>query len=492
MELHRPKIIIVGLGTGSKDELTIGALNALKSGSKVILRTERHGIIPFLKEEGIDFTSMDDIYDKYESFDEIYPQMINRVLEQAEEGSVVVGVPGHPMVGERFVFDLLRELESMRNKGFAYECEVLSGISHAHAVLGKIGRGHPEGLKNLTAAELQEGQLDPGLPAIITGLDNPVLAGEVKLALLNVYPPELKVIHTRYEEDGSLILEEFPLHTLDHLRKFDHTSCLYLPALTLLELNRYRFRHLLEIMEILRSLEGCPWDREQTHESLKQYLIEETYEVLEAIDLKDMDKLAEELGDLLLQVVFHAQIAKEHGEFDIGDVLTGISQKLIRRHTHIFGSAEVDSSKQVVENWEAIKKQEKGLKSHTQVLKDIPSNLPALMRSYKVQKKAALVGFDWDNVKDAADKAREEFRELEEAYASGSKEKIREELGDLLFAIVNVSRFLEVEPELALTAAIEKFISRFEYIEEHADKPLEEMSLEEMEALWQQAKFPII
>jgi len=152
----------------------------------------------------------------------------------------------------------------------------------------------------------------------------------------------------------------------------------------------------------------------------------------------------------------------------------------------------VDSSRQVIENWEAIKKQEKGLKSHTQVLKDIPSNLPALMRSYKVQKKAALVGFDWDNVKDAADKAREEFRELEEAYASGSKEKIREELGDLLFAIVNVSRFLEVEPELALTAAIEKFISRFEYIEEHADKPLEEMSLEEMEALWQQAKFPII
>ena len=208
---------------------------------------------------------------------------------------------------------------------------------------------------------------------------------------------------------------------------------------------------------MLRSPEGCPWDREQSHQSLKQYLIEETYEVLEAINLDDMDKLAEELGDVLLQVVFHAQIAKEHGEFSINDVITGICRKMINRHTHIFGDAKVDSAEQVVGNWEAIKKKEKGLKSHTQVLKDIPAILPALMRSYKVQKKAALVGFDWDKPEDAIAKADEEFRELKQAYQSGNENDIKEELGDLLFAIVNISRFLKQEPEQALTATTEVY-----------------------------------
>jgi tetrapyrrole methylase family protein/MazG family protein len=289
-------------------------------------------------------------------------------------------------------------------------------------------------------------------------------------------------------EDGSSYVEEIPLYTLDHSRKFDHTSCIYLPRLSLRELTSYKFRHLVEVMEMLRAPEGCPWDREQSHETLKQFLIEETYEVLEAIDLKDMDKLAEELGDVLLQVVFHAQIAKEHGEFSMGDVITGICRKMIDRHTHIFGDVKVDSAEQVIDNWEAIKKKEKGLKSHTQVLKDIPAILPALMRSYKIQQKAALVGFDWDKPEDAMAKAEEEFRELREAYQSGSEDAIREELGDLLFAIVNVSRFLKQQPELALAAATEKFIRRFAYIEEHAGKPLEEMTLEEMDMLWNQAK----
>ena len=161
---------------------------------------------------------------------------------------------------------------------------------------------------------------------------------------------------------------------------------------------------------------------------------------------------------------------------------------MIERHTHIFGDARADTADQVVNNWEAIKKKEKGLKSHTQVLRDIPSILPALMRSYKVQKKAALVGFDWDKPEDAMAKAEEEFRELKEAYLSGSEEDIREELGDLLFAIVNVSRFLKQEPEEVLTEATEKFIRRFAYIEEHADKPLEEMTLEEMDELWNESK----
>lgn len=254
---------------------------------------------------------------------------------------------------------------------------------------------------------------------------------------------------------------------------------------------KYSFNDLLDIMAKLRGEGGCPWDREQTHESLRIYMIEETYEVLEALDAGDKGKFCNELGDLLLQIVFHAQIAKENGDFNIGDVTTEVCQKLISRHPHIFGDVRADTSEEVLENWEAIKKKEKKLKSQTGVLKDVPSNLPALMRSYKVQQKAAQVGFDWDDVEDAFSKVDEEIRELRDVYKSNNVERITDELGDAFFALVNVSRFLKIQPELALTGTIGKFIRRFEYIEQQSTKAgrkLEDMSLAEMDELWNEAK----
>jgi len=255
--------------------------------------------------------------------------------------------------------------------------------------------------------------------------------------------------------------------------------------------DKYDFSDLLQVMERLRAENGCPWDREQTHESLKIYMIEETYEVLEALDSGDMGKFCNELGDLLLQIVFHAQIAKENGVFDINDVTTEICQKLISRHTHIFGDAKADTAEQVLENWEAIKKKEKQIESQTGVLKDVPSNLPALMRSYKVQQKAAQVGFDWDNIEDVFGKVDEEIQELRDVYRSKNVERITDELGDALFALVNLSRFLRIQPELALTGTVSKFIRRFEYIEQQSakeGKKLEDMSLAEMDVLWNEAK----
>lgn len=254
---------------------------------------------------------------------------------------------------------------------------------------------------------------------------------------------------------------------------------------------KYKLEDLLEIMKLLRSEEGCPWDREQTHESLKKYLIEETYEVLEVIDLNDKKRLCDELGDLLLQIVFHAQIAQESGDFNMDDVISGVSRKMVQRHTHVFSDATADTPDQVVDNWEAIKKREKGAESQTAVLKDVPANLPALMRSYKVQQKAAQVGFDWDNLSDVFNKVEEEIRELKEVYISKNEERIKDELGDCLFALVNLSRFLKVQPELALTGTINKFIRRFEYIEQESakeGKKLEEMTLAEMDKLWNEAK----
>jgi tetrapyrrole methylase family protein / MazG family protein len=254
---------------------------------------------------------------------------------------------------------------------------------------------------------------------------------------------------------------------------------------------KFEFKDLLDIMKLLRSEEGCPWDRVQTHDSLKKYLIEETYEVLEALDLKDSKKIKEELGDLLLQIIFHSQIAEEEGAFDINDVITGISRKMILRHTHVFGADKADTPDEVVDNWEVIKKKEKGLKNHTGVLKDVPSNLPALMRSYKVQQKAANAGFDWERIDDVFEKVDEEIGELRDVYKSENMERICDEIGDVFFSLVNLSRFLKIQPELALTSTITKFIKRFEFIESEGAKDgkrLEEMSLEEMDELWNKAK----
>ncbi|HHT74046.1 MAG TPA: nucleoside triphosphate pyrophosphohydrolase [Firmicutes bacterium] len=248
---------------------------------------------------------------------------------------------------------------------------------------------------------------------------------------------------------------------------------------------------LLKIMEKLRSPEGCPWDREQTHKTLKRYLIEEAYEVLEAIDSGDPELLGEELGDVLLQVVFHAQIAKELGAFTMDDVIDSICEKLIRRHPHVFADTEVESVGEVMRNWDAIKKMEKHGRERTSILDGVPKEFPALMRAEKIQKKAAKVGFEWDDIHGAFGKVGEELEELRTALDSEDGEKIKDEFGDVLFALVNVARYAKVDPELALQDATSKFIQRFRFIEEKAQaqgRSLEEMSLAEMDALWDQAK----
>lgn len=254
---------------------------------------------------------------------------------------------------------------------------------------------------------------------------------------------------------------------------------------------KYTLDDLAEIIKTLRAEGGCPWDREQTHESLREAMLEEAYEAVDAIDKGDMGNLCEETGDVLLQVVFHAQIEAEKGGYTLDDVLKGVCEKMIYRHPHVFGTGvKADTPEEVLVNWEALKKKEKQLSSQTQAMRSVPEALPALLRAKKVQKKAADVGFDFYETGGAMEKVYEECRELEEAIRlkNGSEE---EEFGDLLFALVNISRFLKINPEFALTKAIKKFINRFEYVENSAlseGKQLSQMTLEEMDLLWDKAK----
>lgn len=255
--------------------------------------------------------------------------------------------------------------------------------------------------------------------------------------------------------------------------------------------NSYTVQDLVEIMRLLRAPGGCPWDAEQTHESIKKNLIEETYEVIEAINKKDSVLLCEELGDLLMQVVFHAQMEKEAGVFDFDAVADGVCKKLVERHPHVFGEVSVSGVDDVLTNWDDIKRKTKGQKNTTESMLSVPRELPALMRATKLQKKAADVGFDWSDVSGALDKLEEEIKELRQAVENNDSANMTEELGDVLFSAVNVSRFIKADAEEALTSASDKFLSRFTVVEKLAAErgmDMRSSTLEELDKLWDEAK----
>lgn len=475
-------IKIVGLGPGGEQDLTLKSIDIMKNANNLYLRTYKHPNVDYLRSIGIKFETFDSFYDTSMEFDEVYERIAREVVNMDE---VVYAVPGHPLVAEKSVQLIL---EYAGEKGT--EVEIVPAISFVDAMIGAVKADPVEGLKIIDGLQLDRQKPDTKVGNVITQVYSRLIASDIKIRLMDVYDDEQEVYMIRAAGvPGLEKIERMPLYNIDRVDWVDYLTSIYVPPV--INNKKYDFSDLLEIMEVLRGDDGCPWDREQTHESLREYLIEEAYEVVDAIEGNDMDALSEELGDVLLQVVFHSQIGKEFGEFDIRDVVHGIANKLVNRHSHIFAEDKCSNPKEVEQNWDRIKKEEKNIKSHTEALKLVPRVLPALIRSYKVQEKAAKVGFDWDRVEDAVLKVEEELRELLEVYKGVEVGKITEELGDLFFAVVNVSRFLDINPEFALTKTVEKFITRFEYIEKTAaskGKTLEEMTLEEMDELWNCAK----
>ncbi|EOU1596051.1 nucleoside triphosphate pyrophosphohydrolase [Clostridium perfringens] len=476
---------IMGLGPGAYEALTIGALKELKNNKNIYFRTEKHPTVDFLKDEGIKFESYDHAYEKYDSFDDVYKYIAEDLITKIKDDEdLIYAVPGHPLVAEKSVINLI---ELCKENNIQYE--VLPAVSFVDAMMEALQVDPIEGVKIIDAFDMKNQILDKRVGTIITQVYNNFIASEVKLRLLDGYEDDTEIIFVRAAGvEGLESIRKIPLYELDWQEDIDYLTSIYIPK----DLgNKKDFQDLLDIIETLRNPGGCPWDREQTHESLKSALLEECYEVIDAIENEDEDALIEELGDVLLQVVFHASIGKEDGYFDIMDVIGGISNKMINRHPHVFGNEEVNTSEQVLVNWDEIKKEEKGIKTLTEEMQNIAKSLPATTRAYKVQKKAKKVGFDWDDVNCAMDKVKEELNEIKEVYNCEDKSIIEGEVGDLLFACINVARFLEVDGELALDKTIKKFIKRFSYIENEAiknNKNLKDMTLEEMDKLWEEAK----
>lgn len=478
-------IKVIGLGPGSKDALTMGAVEALREGSKVYLRTYKHPNIEYIKGLGIEFETYDEKYDTLDSFDQVYNAIVEDLIEKHDKyENLIYAVPGHPLVAEKSVNILIKRCEEKN-----IDLNILPAVSFVDAMMEALKIDPVEGIKIVDAFDIKNQVLDKRIGTVITQVYDKFIASEVKLALSEYYRDDMEIYFVRAAGVKDLeSVRKIPLYELDRQEDIDYLTSVYIPK----DLNNVRdFHDLVEIMDTLRGEDGCPWDREQTHETLRRYLVEECYEVVEAIDEQDDDKIIEELGDVLLQVVFHARIGKEEGYFDIYDITEGICNKMIERHPHIFGNAIANTSEQVLSNWEEIKKKEKGLKTYTEELKAIARSLPALTRAEKVQAKAKKVGFDWDNVEAAMDKIIEELEEVKNVYKGNNRAKIQEEVGDLIFSTVNVSRFLDIDPEFALNYTIEKFINRFQYIEDKASQKslkLQEMTLEQMDEFWEEAK----
>ncbi|MFD2611542.1 bifunctional methyltransferase/pyrophosphohydrolase YabN [Paenibacillus gansuensis] len=487
------RITVVGLGTGDPDQLTLGIWRRLQQAERLYLRTERHPMVQLLKENAITYQSFDHVYEAKDSFPEVYEAIAAELLHTAAslKTDIIYAVPGHPMVAESTV-QLLRAQSAERG----VELTVLGGESFLDEAFNRFGFDPIDGFQLLDAGTLSAGQLRSSMHTLIAQVYDTYTASDVKLSLMEVYPDDYEVVvgHALGVAEEEII-QTIPLHELDRIEGYGNLSLIWVPRSDRADLRNRSFERLHEIVQILRSPEGCPWDREQTHQSIRKNLIEEMYEVLETIDDDDPAAMCEELGDVMLQVMLHSQMEEETGTFTVYDVIQTLNEKLLFRHPHVFGTTEAGNSEEALQNWEAMKAEEKrrkGIKAEQQsVLSGVPRDLPALMKAYKVQKKAAKVGFDWDNINDIYDKIKEELQELQEASGSNDTQHTLEELGDLLFAVVNVARYLDIDPEEALTATNRKFYQRFAYIEEQlriANKSFDQTDLLEMDRWWNEAK----
>lgn len=533
MSTLTPHIYIVGLGPGPFEMMTVQTLEVLQKTSSVLLRTSRHPAADELPAHGIRFSSCDDLYETHATFEHVYQAIVDRVVSQAKrDDTIVYAVPGDPMVAEQTVQMLLE----MAKTDESFRVTVLPALGAMNLILDRLQLDPGDGMlfadardprlrllsEPPTADEHERYHgamtlINPTLPTIWFQVDTEMVASDLKIMLLDLYPYDHPVtVLTALGTQGEEQVVTIPLEDLDRGPAITHLTSLYVPSLDW-KLRKHTITDLRAIMALLRSDHGCPWDREQDMASLRRTIIEEAYEVAAAIDRDIPEAIADELGDLLLNIVFAAQLGAEEGVFDFTDVTQAICEKLIRRHAHVFGDIEAETSAAVLQSWEKIKAGERVEKGEESIFSDVPLALPALARSQKLQKRAARVGFDWLDFRGPLMKIHEELEELSQELGitetwqrpallqetmtpvSGIDQRVEQaahaqlvhEAGDILFATVNLCRFLHIDAEEVMREANNRFVRRFQRMEEAIvaqGKRLEDLSVQEMDEFWLQIK----
>lgn len=455
------KIVIAGMGTSSIEHITLKTYNAILNAEKIFIRTKMHESAEDILTLRPDAQCFDDIYDSYDNFEDVYEKITDILIKQAYVNNILYLVPGSPVFAEKTV-ELIIKKADLKN----IEVQIFPSVSFVDAIFSSMKTDAAHNIKILNALELKINQFDKNCVILICQVYDNFIASEVKIKLMEYYNENktVYIIQNGGEENANIIKTE--LHELDRQMKFDHMTSVYVPCDE--EINLRDMNSLEEIMDKLRGKNGCNWDKQQTHQSLKRYMIEECYEVLDAIEKNDGEMLCEELGDVLLQVYFHASIAKDEELFNIRDVYEAICNKMINRHPHVFKNKSDFTPDKVEKEWEAIKLKEKGYLNTSESLKQMPKQLPALMYASRVQDKVKKAGFDFENIEQIYDKLNEELCEFIEALKKKQIYDIKDELGDLLFSIVNISRFLKIDSEEVLKNATQKFIDRFAIVEELA------------------------
>ena len=466
------RVVVVGLGPAGPELVTPETRDAIARIPTRLLRTERHPSAPVVGDAAATF---DGHYDRHDTFEAVYRAIVDDVVRAAEDaGEVLYAVPGSPRVLERTVDLLLAAAAAGR-----VDVEVLPALSFLDLVWARL-RVDPfdRGVRLVDGHRFAEQAAGERGPLLVAHCHANTVLSDVKLAFDRETPEQAVLLHHLGLPDEQIV--EVGWHDLDRVLDADHLTSLWIPSAA-----APVGHELVRFGDVVRRLrEECPWDRKQTHESLTRYVIEETYEVVEAIATGDPDLLEEELGDLLLQVFLHAAIATQEGAFTIADVAHEITEKMIRRHPHVFGDVEVESAEHVAANWEEIKRAEKGDTAGS-TLDGVPGSLPALSYASEISRKAAKVGFDWPTVEGVWAKLDEELGELR------AEPFDVDELGDVLFVLVNLARHLGHDPEGAMRRAAAKFRSRFETMEgllRERGLDWAEVTPEQSDELWEEAK----
>ena len=453
-------ITVVALGC-AKGQLTIAGAEAIDKADKVFVKTALTDTYEYFKCKGVDCVTLDFIYEKSQNFDELDSEIANYLLSQ--EGDIVYCVNGSGYEDRSVaLLEQKCDINVLPSASFGIaggKTGVAKVLISAYELVGMKGFNY-----------------DMRMSLCVSDIDNAFIAGEVKLILQNILGDE----ETAYFNG-----KQISIYELDRQSVYNYATTLYISPKNLVDKSRFNFEDLYQIMRILRGENGCQWDKAQTHGSIRQNAVEEAYELVEAINNDDIDNIIEESGDLLLQSIFHCVIAEDCGEFSLEDCLSGICRKLIDRHTHIFGDVVANTAEEALKAWDNAKAKEKRYASASDKIDKIAGALPALMRAYKVQKAVSKVGFEFDDFEQVVGKIIEEVDEFCKAKTA---DELEDEGGDILIATVNALRWKNVEPEIALSKAIDKFVKRFKYVEDKCGKDMQSKSLDELNKLWEEAK----